>query len=50
MTVKVDATGLDKVKKAFQVINDVTKDERVPAAVRDEIKDKMNSILEDKDA
>jgi uncharacterized protein (UPF0147 family) len=49
MTVKVIATELDKVKEVFQVLRNVADDERVPAAVREEVMDKVNSILESRD-
>jgi uncharacterized protein (UPF0147 family) len=49
MTVKVVATQLEKVRNVFQVIRDVVDDERLPAAIREEIMDKVNSILESKD-
>jgi hypothetical protein len=46
MTIKVEAIGLDKVKEVFQVLRDVACDDRVPVQVREEIKDKVNTILE----
>lgn len=46
MTVKVEATGLDKVKEVFQVLKDTAANERVPIEVREEIMDKLNTILE----
>jgi uncharacterized protein (UPF0147 family) len=49
LTVKVVATELDKVKEVFQVLRNVVDDERVPVAVREEVRDKVNSILESED-
>lgn len=49
MTVKVVATELEKVKQVFQVIYDLTIDERVSSAVREEVKNKVKAILESKD-
>jgi uncharacterized protein (UPF0147 family) len=46
MTINVVSTELEKVKKVFGILNDVTKDERVPLRVREEVMDKVNSILE----
>jgi uncharacterized protein (UPF0147 family) len=44
MTVKVEATGLEKVKKIFQVVKDVVDDERIPTIVREGIMDKVKWI------
>ncbi|MBT2722303.1 hypothetical protein [Bacillus sp. ISL-46] len=49
MTVVVKATGLDIFTQLAQIIKDVTDDERVPASVREEVMDKVNSILDSKD-
>ncbi|MFJ7585612.1 hypothetical protein [Bacillus cereus] len=46
MNINVVATELEKVKEVFGVLNDVTKDERIPLSVREEVMDKVNSILE----
>jgi uncharacterized protein (UPF0147 family) len=48
-TIKVVATQLDKVKQVFKVVRDLIHDERVPVTVREEVLDKVNSILEAKD-
>ncbi|WML27329.1 hypothetical protein [Neobacillus sp. OS1-33] len=48
-TIKVVATQLEMIKQIFQVIKDITLDERVPAAVREEIMDKVNTIIESDD-
>jgi uncharacterized protein (UPF0147 family) len=49
MTVKVEATKLEIVKDIFHVLKDIVDDERIPAAVREEIMDKVNTIIESKD-
>jgi uncharacterized protein (UPF0147 family) len=46
MTIHVDALNLDKVKQVFQVIKDVTDDDRVAVSVREEIKDKLFAIMD----
>lgn len=46
MSINVVATELDKVKEIFEVIKSVAADERVPVAVREEIMDKVNIIIE----
>jgi uncharacterized protein (UPF0147 family) len=42
----LDALNLDKVKQVFQVIKDVTDDDRVAVSVREEIKDKLFAIMD----
>jgi uncharacterized protein (UPF0147 family) len=49
MTVEVKATELDVFIQLAQVIKSVVDDERVPAVVREEVMDKVNSILESRD-
>lgn len=46
MTFKVNAMNLEVVKELGEVIKDITKDERIPVAVREEIIDKVNHIIE----
>lgn len=46
MTVRVKATGLNYVKGVVQVLKDFVDDQRIPAAVREEIMDKVDTILE----
>jgi hypothetical protein len=45
-SIKVEMTRLNIFKGILTVVNDITKDERIPVQVREEIIDKVNLIIE----
>jgi hypothetical protein len=46
LQVEVKMTELDVVQELCQVLIDMSKDERIPIPVRDEMMDRVNGILE----
>jgi hypothetical protein len=49
LSITVNAINLDKVIMLGEVLKGIVDDNRVPADVREEVRDKVNSILEPKD-
>lgn len=46
LTFEVKATEIEEVKGIFQLLIDITKDERIPTNIRKEWMDKANEIME----
>jgi len=49
LNIQVNVTGTELFQEIAQLLRDVSVDERVPVQVREEIKDKVFSLLDSRD-
>lgn len=50
LTVTVDIRNIEVFQQLCEVLIDMSKDERIPMHVREELIDRVNEILEDREA